>query len=83
MPGRRFSAYSPWRKSAAQVENALETTDLSSNEQAEILDAYEAAQLGALRKGMILLSFILVLALFLTRRLPTKPLIPAEAERAG
>jgi EmrB/QacA subfamily drug resistance transporter len=69
--------------SVAQVENALETTDLSSNEQAEILDAYEAAQLGALRKGMILLSFILVLALFLTRRLPTKPLIPAEAERAG
>jgi EmrB/QacA subfamily drug resistance transporter len=70
--------------SVAQVETALETTDLSSNEQAEILDAYEAAQLGALRKGMILLSFILLLALFVTRRLPTKPLIPPDvADRNG
>jgi MFS family permease len=69
--------------SVAQVENALATTDLSSEEQAEILDAYEAAQLGALRKGMILLSFILLLALFVTRRLPTTPLIPQEAERTG
>jgi hypothetical protein len=69
--------------SVAQVENALVTTDLSPDEQAEILDASEAAQLGAMSKGMILLSFILVFALFVTRRLPTKPLIPPEAERTG
>jgi EmrB/QacA subfamily drug resistance transporter len=70
--------------SVAQVEEALATTDLSPGEQADIRDAYEAAQLGALSKGVILLSFILVLTLFVTRRLPTKPLIAADdGERTG
>jgi EmrB/QacA subfamily drug resistance transporter len=67
--------------SVAQLEEALATTDLSGAEQEAILDSYEKAQLGALSIGMIGLSLIVVLTLFMTRRLPNVPLaVEAEAD---
>lgn len=64
--------------SAAQVEDALSETGLSTTEQAVILDEYESAQLGALSKGMILLSLFVIVALFFTRRIPADPLTPDD-----
>lgn len=69
--------------SVAQVEEALATTELSSAEQEAILDSYESAQLGALSIGMVGLSLIVLLTLFLTSRLPNVPLAAETEEDDG
>jgi EmrB/QacA subfamily drug resistance transporter len=60
--------------SSEQVEEALAETDLSADEQAAIVADYESAQLAALSRGMVALSFLVIVALFFTRRLPAEPL---------
>lgn len=66
--------------SVADVEDALSQTDLSPAEQDAVAGAYEDAQLGALRNGMIVLAVVVLGTLFMTGRLPRDPLIPADEE---
>ena len=54
--------------------------DLTPQEQDAIAGAYEDAQLGALRKGMLVLALAVLVTLFLTGRLPRDPLVPPDEE---
>jgi EmrB/QacA subfamily drug resistance transporter len=65
--------------SDADFSAALAARGLSSTEQAVVSDIYAQARLDALRNGMIALSLFVVLALFLSVRLPATPLLSAEA----
>jgi EmrB/QacA subfamily drug resistance transporter len=62
------------------AKEALSRTDLTPQEQEAIADAYEDAQLGALRNGMLVLALVVLGTLFLTGRLPRDPLIPPDEE---
>ena len=64
----------------SDAEDALSRTTLSSEEQDAILRAYEDAQLGGLRQGMLVLGLIVVGSLFLTGSLPRDPLVQPEEE---
>jgi EmrB/QacA subfamily drug resistance transporter len=60
------------------ARDALSRTDLSPEEQDAVGDAYEHAQLGALRNGMVVLALVVLGTLFLTGRLPRDPLVPPD-----
>jgi hypothetical protein len=62
------------------ARDALSRTDLSPEEQDAVGDAYEDAQLGALRNGMLVLALVVVGTLFMTGRLPRDPLALPEEE---
>jgi len=62
------------------AKDALSRTDLTPQEQDAIAGAYEDAQLGALRKGMLVLALAVLATLFLTGRLPRDPLVPPDEE---
>jgi MFS family permease len=64
----------------SDAEDALSRTTLSSEEQDAVLRAYEDAQLGGLRQGMLVLGLIVVGSLFLTGSLPRDPLVQPEEE---
>jgi len=55
------------------LETALATTDLDAEERRAVVDENEAARLVALRSSLTVLAVIAVLAIFLTRLLPTRP----------
>jgi EmrB/QacA subfamily drug resistance transporter len=69
--------------SDADVTSALEEEGLAPSEQEEVADLYADARLDALRDGMIALSLFVILALFLSARLPASPLGGAEEGAAG
>ena len=52
------------------VEAGLAETDLSTDEQEAILEAYEDGQLIALRIGLVVAVGIVIGSLFLARRIP-------------
>jgi Na+/melibiose symporter-like transporter len=64
----------------AEAEDALSRTSLAPEEQDAVLEAYEQAQLGGLRQGMLVLGLVVVGALFATGRLPRDPLTRDEEE---
>ncbi len=66
--------------SVEDARDALSRTDLAPAEQDAIAGAYEDAQLGALRNGMIVLALVVIGTLFLTGRLPRDPLVTADEE---
>lgn len=59
--------------SDAQLESALAATDIPAAEQAEIVAINADARLGALRRGMVVVSLFVLLALLLSPRLPAEP----------
>ena len=60
--------------SDAQLEDALATTDIPAAQQEEIVALNADARLGALRRGMVVVSVFVLLALLLSSRLPAKAL---------
>jgi EmrB/QacA subfamily drug resistance transporter len=66
-----------------QLKAALSGSGLSEADQQEILSANEDARLGALRRGMVVLSLFVVLALFLSRGLPAAPLVGSPDGEVG
>lgn len=54
--------------------DALATTNLTGEEQDALVDAYSDSQLIALRMGMMVAASIVVIALFMVRRIPDLPL---------
>ena len=65
--------------SDADVTSTLAAEGLPESEQQVVSGIYATARLDALRDGMIALSFFAVLALFLSARLPARPLVPDDA----
>lgn len=55
-----------------QAESALAETELTSDEQLAVLEAYQDGQLLSLRFGLAVAAGIVVLALFLVRRIPDR-----------
>jgi EmrB/QacA subfamily drug resistance transporter len=73
--------------SDAQLESALAKTDIPPAQQQEIVAINADARLGALRRGMVVVSLFVLLALLLSPRLPAEPqtgeaTAPAPAEAA-
>jgi len=60
--------------SDAEVTAALSETGLPGSERQAITEIYAGARLDALRNGMIALSLFVIVALFISARLPAKPL---------
>jgi EmrB/QacA subfamily drug resistance transporter len=56
--------------SDAQLQEALSQTNLSADDQAEIVKINEDARLDALRRAMVAVALFVLLALFLSHRLP-------------
>jgi predicted MFS family arabinose efflux permease len=56
--------------SDAQLQEALTHTNLSAADQAEIMKINQDARLGALRRAMVAVALFVLLALFLSHRLP-------------
>jgi EmrB/QacA subfamily drug resistance transporter len=54
----------------SEAEAALAETGLTPEEQSAVLEAYEEGQLFALRLGLVVAAGIVVVALFLVRRIP-------------
>jgi hypothetical protein len=69
--------------SDADVTSALEEEGLAPSEQEEVAGVYADARLDALRNGMIVLSLFVILALFLSARLPASQVGGAEGGAAG
>ncbi|MEZ0285154.1 MAG: MFS transporter [Thermoleophilia bacterium] len=69
--------------SDADVESALDEAGLAASEQEVVAEVYSDARLAALRAGMITVSLFVILALFLSARLPARPLVSAETGAAG
>jgi hypothetical protein len=66
--------------SDADVDAALAEAGLPPAEQEEVGDVYAGARLDALRNGMVALAVFVIVALFLSARLPGRPLaVPDEA----
>ena len=59
--------------SDAQVDAALDHTQLPDSEKQAIIDANDAARTSALQLGMITVAVVAAAGLFLTRWLPTQP----------
>jgi Na+/melibiose symporter-like transporter len=68
--------------SDAQLEDALQQAGLSEKEQAAILEVNADARLDALRRGMVVVAFFVLIAMFLARHLPREPLVPEDASDA-
>ena len=60
--------------SDAEVTATLSETGLPGSERQAITEIYAGARLDALRNGMIALSLFVIVALFISARLPAKPL---------
>lgn len=56
--------------SSTDLEAGLVETDLSDEEVTAIVESYEAGQLEALRMGLLVAGFVVVIALFIVRRVP-------------
>ena len=70
--------------SDAQLEDALATAGVPAAQQAELLDINSTARLGALRRGMLVLSLFVLIGLLLSARLPSAALADEpEASRGG
>lgn len=69
--------------SDADVTRALDEAGLAPSEQQVVADVYSTARLDALRGGMVVISLFVILALFLSARLPARPLVDADAGVAG
>ena len=67
--------------SDAQLEDALAETALTPAEQAEIVDINASARLQALRRGMAVVAFFVLVALLFSTRLPERQ-APAEGAPA-
>ena len=65
-----------------QLEEALAATDLDDDEQNALADANRTARIEALKNAMLALSFLALLGLFVSGRLPGRPLAPPGEERA-
>ncbi|MEP9361338.1 MFS transporter [Nocardioides sp. CN2-186] len=65
------------------LEATLATTDLSAAEADAILDENSDARLAALRSSLTVLAVIAMLAIFLTRLLPTRPVGSSDPVSAG
>jgi MFS family permease len=63
--------------SDAQLQQALTQAGVPADQQKAVLDANASARLGALRRGMVVLSLFVVLTLVLSTRLPDRPLTAA------
>ena len=59
--------------SDAELESALAETDIPPAQQDEIVAINADARLGALRRGMVVVSLFVLLALLLSPRLPAEP----------
>ena len=59
--------------SDSQLETALAATDIPAAQQQEIVAINADARLGALRRGMVVVSLFVLLALLLSARLPAEP----------
>jgi hypothetical protein len=68
--------------SDAQLEDALQQAGLSEKEQTAILEVNADARLDALRRGMVVVAFFVLIAMFLARHLPREPLVPEDASDA-
>lgn len=68
---------------ADQVERQLAESGIDEATTSAVVEGYEAAQLSALKAGLLLASFIAVGALAFTRHLPAERLAPAGADRAS
>ncbi len=55
---------------SSDLEDGLAETDLSSEEIDAIVESYEAGQLEALRLGLFVAGVVVVIALFMVRRIP-------------
>ena len=55
---------------ASEVEAVLEQTSLSDAEKKAIVEAYETGELQALRLGLLVAAAIVVVSLFIVRRIP-------------
>jgi MFS family permease len=55
---------------SSDLEDGLADTDLSSEEIDAIVESYEAGQLEALRLGLFVAGVVVVIALFMVRRIP-------------
>ena len=65
------------------LETALATSDLSPSEAAAIVDENADARLVGLRSALTVLAVIAMLAIFLSRLLPTRPVGSAPEVSAG
>jgi MFS family permease len=59
--------------SDTQLETALAATDIPAAQQKEIVAINADARLGALRRGMVVVSLFVLVALLLSARLPAEP----------
>jgi EmrB/QacA subfamily drug resistance transporter len=66
--------------SDAQLQQALSQTALSAADQQEIMKINADARLGALRRAMVAVAFFVLLALFLSHRLPATMLEEAPED---
>lgn len=69
--------------STADLEAQLEETDLSDEERRAVLDANEVARIKALSLGAVALTFLALIGLLLTGRLPTESPGSSEAMDKG
>jgi EmrB/QacA subfamily drug resistance transporter len=69
--------------SSSELEVGLMEADLSDEEAVAIVEAYETGQLQALRMGLMIAGFVVVIALFLVRRIPDMSFEEISAAQAG
>ena len=69
--------------SSTQLEAGLEDSGLSNEENVAIVESYEAGQLQALRIGLVVAGFVVVVALFLVRRIPDMSFEEITAAEVG
>ncbi len=69
--------------SSTQLEAGLEDSGLSDEENLAIIESYEAGQLQALRLGLVVAGFVVVVALFLVRRIPDMSFEEITAAEVG
>jgi hypothetical protein len=67
---------------SSEVENSLRDAGVDEPTTAAVVENYEIAQLDALKAGLLLVAFIAIGALFLTRRLPSERLGSQREELA-